>query len=106
MSKHIHIVAVAGYLVDGEYFENRNEAYDMGLHKSVEFTPVVKYSEVTSLQDINAELVDALIQSRHALQLANDMPNGPVQDTIWMPHSPETLFDFMDAAIAKARGEV
>jgi hypothetical protein len=52
------------------------------------------------------ELLEALIQARHALQLANDTPNGPINDTIWMPHIPETLFDFMDSAIAKARGEV
>ena len=52
------------------------------------------------------ELLAALIEARHALQLANDTPNGPIVDTIWMMHRPETLFDFMDAMIAKARGEV
>lgn len=50
------------------------------------------------------ELLAALIESRHALQYANDNPNGGISDTIWMMHRPETVFDFMDAAIAKAKG--
>jgi hypothetical protein len=51
----------------------------------------------------NVMLLDALINARHALQLANDTPNGPICDTIWMMHSQETLFDFMDATIARAK---
>jgi len=50
-------------------------------------------------------LLAALIEARHVLQLANDTPNGPIVDTIWMMHRPETLFDFIDSMIAKARCE-
>lgn len=49
------------------------------------------------------DLLAAMIEARHALQFANDTPNGPISDTIWMMHRPETLFDFMDAAIEKAQ---
>ena len=58
------------------------------------------FSELRKQRD---ELLAALIESRHALQFANDNPNGGISDTIWMMHGPETLFDFMDAAIAKAK---
>ncbi|WP_434513820.1 hypothetical protein AB6Q56_14665 [Dechloromonas sp. ARDL1] len=44
--------------------------------------------------------VEALEKSREALQFANDSPGGGIVDTIWMMHSPETLFDFMDATIS------
>lgn len=57
------------------------------------------------LVSVAPELLAALIEARHALQFANDTPNGPIVDTIWMMHRPETLFDFMDAMIAKATGE-
>lgn len=50
------------------------------------------------------ELLETLIQARQVLQFANETPNGPIRDTIWMMHGPETLFDFLDAAIAKATG--
>lgn len=44
--------------------------------------------------------VQALVEIRRALQEANEKPNGPICDTIWMPGRPETLFDFIDEAIA------
>lgn len=47
------------------------------------------------------ELVEALLEAREALQFANDSPGGGISDTIWMMHRPETLFDFLDAALAK-----
>ena len=50
------------------------------------------------------ELLATLIEARSALQFANDSPNGGINDTIWMMDRPETLFDFLDAAIAKATG--
>lgn len=50
------------------------------------------------------DLLAALIEARHALQFANDSPGGPIVDTIWIMHSPGTIFDFLDAAIAKATG--
>ena len=51
---------------------------------------------------VNQQMLEALKESRQALQFANDSPNGGINDTIWMMHKPETLFDFMDAAIAAA----
>ena len=50
------------------------------------------------------ELLAAMIEAREALQFANDTPHGGISDTIWMMHRSETLFDFLDAAIAKAGG--
>lgn len=50
------------------------------------------------------ELLAALREAREALRVANETPNGPITDTIWMMDRPETLFDFIDAAIAKATG--
>lgn len=44
-------------------------------------------------------------EAREALQLANDSPDGGINDTIWMPHRPETLFDFIDDALAAKGGE-
>lgn len=48
------------------------------------------------------ELLAALKRSRLALDRANNqMPSGPICDTIWFGDA-ETLFDYMDAAIIKA----
>lgn len=44
---------------------------------------------------------EALESVREALQMANDSPNGGISDTIWMPHTPQTLFDFIDEALAQ-----
>jgi len=43
----------------------------------------------------------ALTQVRKCLETANDL--GNIIDTIWMPSRPETLFDFIDAAIAQQK---
>ena len=49
-------------------------------------------------------LLGKVIEARQALQFANDTPCGPINDTIWMMHGPETLFDFLDSAIASVKG--
>ena len=59
-------------------------------------------NELRRLAAINAELLEALERSLDVLQKANEQPNGPINDTIWFSRF-ETLFDFMDAAIASAR---
>lgn len=64
---------------------------------------IIPEGDYLELQQQRDELLAALIESRHALQFAKDNPNGGISDTIWMMHGPETLFDFMDAAIAKAK---
>ena len=46
--------------------------------------------------------LDTLKEVRETLEVANVSPNGPINDTIWYSNC-ETLFDFMDAAIAKER---
>ena len=62
----------------------------------------VLIAELTSQRD---KLLSALEKSRYALEIANEIKNGPINDTIWMPQiGCETLFDFMDAAIASAKG--
>lgn len=58
-----------------------------------------KFEEVSKVAE---SLCTAMILARQALQSANENQNGPISDTIWMPHGSETLFDFMDAAIVAA----
>jgi hypothetical protein len=41
----------------------------------------------------------AMVEARESLQFANDSPGGGIDDTIWMMHGPQTLFDYMDAAL-------
>lgn len=53
-----------------------------------------------------AELRGVLRDVRHALQFANDSPNGGITDTLWMMHRPETVFDFIDAALAVEDAQV
>lgn len=53
----------------------------------------------------NKMALDALTEIREALRVANETPNGPITDTIWMPGRPETLFDAFDAAIAALQAE-
>lgn len=50
------------------------------------------------------QLLAALKEAREALAFANDTPGGPIIDTIWMMHRPETLLDHLDAAIAAVKG--
>lgn len=71
----------------------------MSEHKYQTVSQII--AERDSLRAVNAELMEALTEARHALQFANDTPGGPINDTIWMMHRPETLFDFMDAAIER-----
>jgi len=61
----------------------------------------------TNLEAMEADrvrLLEALKASRETLQRANDSPREIITDTIWHT-SYETLFDFMDAVIAKSTGE-
>lgn len=52
-------------------------------------------------QAAQLEALRAVIrEARQALEAANVADNGPIRDTIWMPGRPETLFDFLDAALA------
>ena len=53
------------------------------------------------LHEANQAMMEALKEAKEVLQFANESPNGPINDTIWMMHRPETLFDFLDAAISK-----
>ena len=46
--------------------------------------------------------LDTLKEVRETLEVANVTPDGPINDTIWYSNC-ETLFDFMDAAVAKER---
>ena len=62
--------------------------------------PAAVQDDVVKQRD---ELLAALVEAREALQFANDSPGGVAADTIWMIHRPETLFDFMDAAIASVK---
>ncbi len=48
-----------------------------------------------------------LTEVRAALEAANNDPSGPITDTIWMPPTRnETLFDFIDAALATPPSKV
>jgi hypothetical protein len=68
--------------------------------------PLFDKAAIHLIQKQRDELLAALEASRNALDIANNMNNGPICDTIWMPSlCPETLFDFMDAAIASVKGQ-
>lgn len=60
------------------------------------------HCEINELEAEIEELRAALCDVRAALHLANDRPGGPISDTIWMTHTPETLFDFIDRALLGA----
>ncbi len=47
-----------------------------------------------------ARLRSVLVEVRHALQFASDSVGGGINDTLWMMHGQETVFDFIDAALA------
>lgn len=66
---------------------------------TTDWTPVFKHP---APQPLNSQFLADMKEARQALQTANDMPNGPISDTIWMEGSSSTLFDFMDAAIVAA----
>lgn len=61
--------------------------------------------ELDRARQMAARLRAALQEVRETLQFANDSPNGGIHDTIWMMHRPETLFDFIDAAMQKGSGQ-
>lgn len=52
-----------------------------------------------------AALLGVLREVREAIHFANESPGGAISDTIWMMHRPETLLDFIDAAIDRAGGK-
>lgn len=55
-------------------------------------------------QAAQIEALRAVIrEARQALEAANVADNGPIRDTIWMPGRPETLFDFLDAAMQSGK---
>lgn len=62
-------------------------------------------SPAPAAQPVNVRLLEALKEAREALQFANNSPGGPITDTIWMVHQPETLFDFLDSAISVAEAQ-
>lgn len=61
---------------------------------------IAESAAVALLREERDRLLATLMETRNALQIANEMVDGPIKDTIWMRDTPETLFDFMDVAIA------
>lgn len=72
-------------------FLHQRGADPVTLASAAFYTPTTNYQRNT--------LLAAMQEVREALQLANDSPGGIITDTIWMPHRPQTLFDFIDATI-------
>jgi hypothetical protein len=73
-------------------------AYDYGNTEQAE--ELFTRASLPAEQD--AELLDILKAIRDTLHRENDNENGAIQDTIW--HRPsETLFDYIDQAIAKRK---
>jgi len=62
--------------------------------------PVVKAEQLAAGQV--PDLAKTLREVRESLQFANDSPNGPINDTIWMMHIPVTLFDYIDNVLLSA----
>ena len=61
-------------------------------------------ADVAGLREDALRLRATLINVRLVLQVANTTPNGPICDTIWYSNN-ETLFDYIDAALAARKGE-
>lgn len=59
-------------------------------------------SELRRLYALNKELLEALKETLQTLDDENAKPGGAIADTIWYSEH-ETLFDFIEAAIAKAK---
>jgi hypothetical protein len=72
-------------------FLHQRGADPVTLASAAFYAPATNYQRNT--------LLAAMQEVREALQLANDSPGGIITDTIWMPHRPETLLDFIDATI-------
>lgn len=47
------------------------------------------------------QLLTAIINCRRTLEVVNEVPGGPINDTIWYGPA-ETLFDYMDSVIESA----
>lgn len=62
------------------------------------------YEVENMLRNQRDELLTVIVNARNALESANEMANGPICDTIWYGPG-ETLFDYMDAAIASVKGD-
>ena len=56
-------------------------------------------TRIAQARDRAARASEILRHAREALQLANDTPGGPITDTIWMLHDPQTVFEALDEAI-------
>lgn len=79
------------------------EFHDKMLKQAEERIRALSSAPAQAAQSEEAKkLLDVLIDARQALQYANKNPGGGIDDTIWMMGRPETLFDFLDAAIEDA----
>lgn len=74
-----------------------------GDHRPVPSSVIETQPPSPDLTKLVGELVEALEHSRACLEAANN--SGLINDTLWAGNA-ETLFDYMDAAIAKAREAV
>lgn len=93
----------AEYLDDDDEWQKIN-VKDIGAYDHAMFKTRLLFTQppnTVSLEQYN-KLLDALKHSRMTLELAN--LNELITDTIWASKS-ETLFDFMDSAIAEAEGK-
>lgn len=59
----------------------------------------IELKRMAEAADSAKDALNVLLAVRETLQFANDSPNGPINDTIWMMHKPETLFDFIDSRL-------
>lgn len=71
------------------------------LETSTDLATAFMSAENARLMQKNNELLFALKRSRATLEHENNKQTGAIRDTIWYS-SCETLFDFMDSAIADA----
>lgn len=80
--------------LDTEFIEQTNM---LGLEKSYS----AQCQANADIWQQRNELLTVLKETKKALETANFSQPSPITDTLWMTKS-ETLFDFIDAAIAKA----
>jgi hypothetical protein len=62
------------------------------------------FGELQNAMEQSGRLLETLIEVKRVLAKTNEMPRGPIVDTIWYsPH--ETLFDYIDSNLNQNQGE-
>lgn len=86
---------------EGQQFFEKSERVMAAIRDFASISDVP--AEITvDIPALNTTHLYTLIALRHALQTINETEGGAINDTLWMPHGNQTVFDFLDQAINEA----